>query len=518
MRDYRYWWFFWPRISSDYRKAARTGVVMSARQSFAQRLHFHEWHKRTLRLPSEECCLAVLEEFAKDDAPVFLLCTIASSAISNSAKQDPSGIALSTLTRLSNVIIQIDVAGKSTSGAPMKALRHILRASSRRLELRQPVFLPVVKHVLTAWVCLFDSNDFHCMQRAQLLKTLDVLLTLLIEQTHLAHEYASLCLSQLESGSEKNLSLLLKLASGQQITKNKVSFVGDTRLDGNRDARKQSHANESTFARVQRQSLQAFLTGNNPKRLFRIAIRVALHATRLRLVVEGRGLKKGDSFSSTDKDQTVDQKGALSSSKRRRLESRQSTAFPCLEKLIQHGDSVVLSIMMMIDDDEDLLLFLGLSLQIWCDVFMVFNSNHFDLNNVGSKHHEGTRRTNDWGCFAQWNPIGVLGSLSQVLGGTCVCVDFIIELFLHPETGVEAIQYCLNLSKVCLRVEVADYESILAKHSSCARAYHDGMHVLSSLHNRILNSQSLMAMGLKPLAKALRNIDNKHKTASAANS
>ena len=91
-------------------------------------------------------------------------------------------------------------------------------------------------------------------------------------------------------------------------------------------------------------------------------------------------------------------------------------------------------------------------------------------------------------------------------------------MFLHPETGVDAIRYCLDLAKFVLRerqtaagARVGEYEdgpgSLSSLISSERAEEQEGMGVLAHLGQRISQSPSLMSMGLAPLVRALRQIE-----------
>ena len=96
----------------------------------------------------------------------------------------------------------------------------------------------------------------------------------------------------------------------------------------------------------------------------------------------------------------------------------------------------------MMDADDHLTMFLRNSFLVWTKRFEEPHDRHGKLPRV---------LASELG-VAHWYPTAVLGTLSQALGRhPHACVDTMIDMFLHPDTGVDAIRYYLDLAKFLLR-------------------------------------------------------------------
>ena len=458
------------------------------------RLRWHAWRKRALALPPDACCRAALDRLGDSTQaqPVFMLCVVAADAVKRGreAAEEESGalrVALDTARSLAAALIHADAnraSWRDGGGAAMKALRHVLLlAATRNFEVEKAwcddVARVVRMHVVASWRRLFCDETYTCVQRAQLLKTVDACLTTQMSFPQLFGGEDLVLELVADRAAERNLAFLLCQVESPVATSSAAA------------GGKEKSAT-TTLMTSDRAALEAFLTGNNPRRLFRIAIRVVLHATCLVLPLRTRYSTTGNS------------------AKRQKFEAPYSpvhaglSAFPCVDSLLVDPDSVRFCVATMMDADGDLLTFLRDSLQIWSSLF---------------KDREKPEPTAVKVSIAHWHPTAVLGTLCQALGGHAVtCTDVIVDMFLHPETGVDAIRYCLDLAKFVLRerqtaagARVGEYEdgsgSLSSLISSERAEEQEGMGVLAHLGQRISQSPSLMSMGLAPLVRALRQIE-----------
>ena len=498
----------------------------------------HAWRKHALALPPDACCRAVLGRLGGEPPrPVFMLCAVAADAVkrgreaAEEAREEPGReveggggggvgeeeeeerqqqeeetlVALDTARRLAAALVHADAdraTWRAGGGAAMKALRHLLRlaavravaevgSSKRKSEWREDVARVVCSYVVVAWRGLFCDAQYTCVQRAQLLKSVDVCLTAQLAYPDL-FDGADLVAELVADGAaERNLAFLLCQVDGLVASAASAAVAGETASGG--------------------AALEAFLTGNNPRRLFRIAICMVLHATCLAL-----HLCTSDSAASSNP------------AKRQKCAAPHYqvyagvSVFPCVDALLVYPDSVCFSVATMMDSDEHLLTFLRGSLRVWSGLF----EERVEKRCVSSAAVQAS--------VAHWYPTAVLGTLSQALGGHAgACTDVIIDMFLHPETGVDAISYCLDLAKFVLREQqraagcrvVARAEAVVAAATEAAVVAAEdvgvsswssrneeaerqaGMAVLVHLCERIVRSPSLMGMGLAPLVRALKQIE-----------